>query len=107
MSIIKVIIGVGLLGLAILGGKVVEEYCHRLPTEEEMSDYHASHFTTKLIKLESKEYIRESDGAECIVFKGLHKPSGTEEVYYVEAGKRWVMPWQEYNWKSEDKDAEE
>ena len=90
-----------LLGITVGGGLAVGEYCHRFPTEEEMSDYHASHFSTKLIKLESKEYTK-TDGTECVVFKGLHKPSGSEEVYFVEAGKRWVMPWQEYNWKTED-----
>lgn len=100
MSIKKVVIFVLLLGVTIVGGRVLGEYCHRFPTEEEMSEYHASHFSTKLVKLESQE-VSKPDGTECILFTGLHKPSGIDEVYHVEAGRRWVLPWQQYNWKTE------
>jgi len=100
MSIKKVIIYVVLLAVAVIVGRVVGDYCHRFPTEEEMADYHASHFSTQLVKLESQE-LTKKDGSECILFTGLHKPSGIEEVYYVEAGRRWVMPWKQYNWKTE------
>ncbi len=103
----KIIILVVLLGLAVVGGRAVEMYCHRFPTEEEMSNYHSSHFSTKLIKLESEVLLKKSDETEYILFKGLHKPSGMDEVYFVEAGRRWVMPWREYNWKSEDKEKKD
>jgi len=106
MNFVKIIVLVVLLGLAVVGGRVAEKYCYRFPTEEEMSNYHSSHFSTKLIKLESNEYTKKN-GSECVVFKGLHKPSGADEVYFVEAGKRWVMPWQEYNWKTVEPEEED
>ncbi len=105
MTFKKAVIYILLLVSVIAGGLAVGKYCHRFPSEEEMAEYHASHFSTKLIKLESKEYAKK-DGSECVIFKGLHKPSGTDEVYYVEAGRRWVMPWQVYNWKTEEPEDE-
>lgn len=96
---------VTLLALAVVSGLAVQKFCYRYPTEQEMKDYHRGHFDTTLEKLES-QVLQKKDGTERIVFKGLHLPSGKEEIYYVEAGKRWVMPWADYNWKTEKPEEE-
>ncbi len=94
-----------LILVTFLAGYYLEKYCYRLPTNDEMSEYHSGHFSTKLIKLESRQ-LKRKDGSDCILFKGLHQLSGVEEIYFVEAGKRWVMPWQSYNWKNNPSSSE-
>lgn len=82
--------------IAAVCGFTIRNFCYRFPSEREMLDYHEAHSASSVDKISS------SVDGDSIIFKVKHSnESGFAETYNVEAGKRWVMPWSEFNWKSE------
>jgi len=81
---------------AVVTGYGVRKLCYRFPTEAEMRHYHEVHSPSSVDSISSKVQ------GERIIFKVQHSNgSGFKERYKVEAGRRWVMPWNEYDWKNE------
>ncbi len=83
-----------LAAIMVVAGLAVQHFCFRYPTEDELKRFHEAKQSTSV---ESLETVEIKEGLKHMRVKHSNT-SGFSEAYNVEAPKRWVMPWNDYQW---------